>query len=71
MGLMMIEKTPTKHTEEWVAKLIELSSESVYCYEKYLLEEADWKQLAIKMKSLQKHIIKYMGGTKEKKNTLE
>ena len=67
----MIEKTPTKHTEEWVAKLIELSSDSVYCYDKYLLEEADWKQLAIKMKSLQKHIINYMGGTKDKKNTLE
>ncbi len=67
----MIEKTPIKHTDEWVAKLIELSTESVYCYEKYLLEEVDWKILAIKMKSLQKHISKYMGGVREKKNTLE
>lgn len=64
----MIDKTPgPRYTEEWVSKLIELSSDSVYCYEKYLLDESDWKQLAVKMKTLQKHIIKYMGGTKDKK----
>lgn len=63
---MMLDKPTPKYSEEWTSKLIELSSDSVYCYEKYLLEETDWKQLAIKMKSLQKHISKYMGGSKEK-----
>lgn len=63
---MMLDKPTQKYSEEWTSKLIELSSDSVYCYEKYLLEETDWKQLAIKMKSLQKHISKYMGGANEK-----
>ena len=73
----MFEKPPLpqKHSDEWVSKLIELSSESIYCYEKYLLEETDWKQLAVKMKSLQTHISKYMGGAqtgiKGKKNIIE
>lgn len=61
----MFEKQ-SKHNDEWVSKLIELSTDSVFCYERYLLDKSDWKELAVKMKSLQKHIQKYMGGTQDK-----
>jgi hypothetical protein len=56
-----------KYTDEWVSRLIELATEGVFCYESYLLEKSDWKELAIKMKALQSHIEKYMGGIKQKK----
>lgn len=69
MGRIMIEKP--KYSEEWTSKLIELSTESVYCYEKYLLDKSDWKELAIKMKSLQKHINKYMGTSVSDKKIFE
>jgi hypothetical protein len=42
--------------------LIELATQAVYTYEQYLLDKADRKTLAKKMKSLQLHIENHMGG---------
>jgi len=72
VGDNMLEKpSRPKYTEEWVSRLIELSNESVYSYEKYLLDEIGYKELAVKMKALQKHILRYMGGTKNIEDTIE
>ena len=68
---MLDKSSKPKYTEEWVSKLIELSNESVYSYEKYLLDEIGYKELAVKMKALQKHILRYMGGTKNLEDTIE
>jgi hypothetical protein len=61
----------SKYTDEWVSRLIELSTEGVFCYERYLLDKSDWKELALKMKALQTHIEKYMGGSKSNKKLFE
>ncbi len=61
----------SKYTDEWVSRLIELATEGVFCYERYLLDKSDWKELALKMKALQTHIEKYMGGTKPNKKLFE
>ena len=50
------------YDDEYIIQLIELATQAVYTYEQYLLDKADRKALAKKMKSLQLHIETHMGG---------
>jgi hypothetical protein len=50
---------PNKDTnQEYFLKLADLSAEAVYSYEKYLLDEIDYKKLAKIMKELRDHLEK-------------
>jgi hypothetical protein len=50
------------YDNDYIIELIELATQAVYTYEQYLLDKADRKTLAKKMKSLQLHIENHMGG---------
>ena len=61
-GDMMINR----NNDTFVIKLIELSTECIDIYEKYLLDQTDHNSLAKKMKQLRTHVSKFMGMNKVK-----
>ena len=61
-GDMMINR----NNDTFIIKLIELSTECIDTYEKYLLDQTDHNSLAKKMKQLRTHVSKFMGMNKIK-----
>lgn len=62
--LMINSPKPNRNNDTYIIKLIEISTECVDVYEKYLLDQAGHNDLAKKMKQLRTHVSKFMGMSK-------
>jgi len=54
----MLSRPNKDANQEYFLKLADLSAEAVYSYEKYLLDEIDYRKLAKVMKELRDHLEK-------------
>lgn len=54
----MLNRQNKDNNNEYCPKLVELSLEAVFAYEKYLLDQIDYKKLAKIMKELRDHLEK-------------